>query len=373
MSDAVDSTMFAFAPRRVWAGLFSEHPVDPEFAARRKRTLAASAMTAPLRALERVVCRRRVAAHQMHPSPVYILGYGRSGTTHLHNLMTRDPQFGYVDLFQTIAPEFTVVGRFLRPLLARTLPATRPMDNVAVSIDAPQEEELAMAASSRHSYLHYLTFPRTARHFADRYVTMSGLSDRDLEQWRRDYLRVVRKASYLADGRRLVLKSPVNTGRVPELRRVFPEARFIFIYRNPYVVFRSIDNLFRKLLPSQTMQEVDWQQIEDDFVALYRGMTKKYLRDAESIPSGSLVEVRFEDLEADPLAELRRIYDALGLPGFDAARPVIEGYLDTLSGYRKNTYDIDPRTIARVNAEWGFAVDRFGYDRLSVPTLAERA
>jgi len=42
--------------------------------------------------------------------PVFILGVWRSGTTHLHNLLTRDTRFGYANLYQALNPHTFLDG-----------------------------------------------------------------------------------------------------------------------------------------------------------------------------------------------------------------------------------------------------------------------
>ena len=93
----------------------------------------------------------------------------------------------------------------------------------------------------------------------------------------------------------------------------------------------------------------------------YAAMMRQYMKDRESIPKGHLAEVRFEDLERAPMAELERLYDELALPGWEQARKPIGDYLGTLSGYRKSAYRIDPETIDVVDRNWGFAVEAWGY------------
>ena len=90
------------------------------------------------------------------------------------------------------------------------------------------------------------------------------------------------------------------------------------------------------------------------------------MRDRESIPEGNLIEVRFEDLEADAMGVLDRIYSTLSLPGWDRARRPVAEYCGTLSGYRKNRYRFDRSLVDTVDREWGFAVREWGYEPPSV-------
>lgn len=359
--------MFALTPYRVWRELLRENEVDAEFRPRLRQILIASALFAPMRFLEKAIYGRRVRRTKIDKPPVYIMGYGRSGTTHLHNVMARDPQFGYVSTFHAVAQSFALVGSgLLKRLMARNVPKTRPMDNVAVDLDAPQEEAVALALSTRHAYLHYLSFPNSLRESYRRYVLFEDATGEQKERWVDAYLQILRKATYACEGRQLLLKSPVNSGRVPELLELFPDAKMVHIHRNPYEVFCSIEHLFRKVLPAQTLQRIHWDRVEDDFVTLYAVMLQKLIRDTEHLPADRYMEMSFQDLEADPLGQLERIYDTLELPGFAAARPRFRSYLDSLRGYEKNRYDVEPRVIERVNRDWGFALDRWGYPRRSV-------
>ena len=91
-------------------------------------------------------------------------------------------------------------------------------------------------------------------------------------------------------------------------------------------------------------------------------MMRRYMRDRESIPEGNLVEVRFEDIERDPLGELERVYDALGLPGWERAKGPVAAYVATLTGYRKTRHRVDQSVVDVVDRDWEFAVEAWGYE-----------
>ncbi len=353
----------ATASLGVWLRLIRENGgVARPYWGKLARVLMTSAALSPLRAFERLCFNRRVSRTKIHPSPVYVHGFARTGTTHLHNLLAHDPGFGFVTTFQAFAsPMFLTTRGWLEALIAKTLPKTRPMDNVAVSISLPQEEEIALACLSHLSPVHQVSFPNRMEEFADRFGSMR-LTPEEMAEWERAYLLVLRQATLAADGRRLVLKSPANLGRTALLRRLFPEAKFIFIMRNPYVMYMSNLQLYRSLLPAYQVADCDWESVTAAVRSNFTMMMRRYMQDRESIPKGNLVEVKFEDLERDPLAELERIYRELELPGWEQqARASIAAYVATLSGYRKNQYRIDPAIVDVVDRDWGFAVKEWGY------------
>lgn len=360
---ALRQHLFALAPLRVWLRLLREYGgVAPGRRGALARILLTSLATLPLRLAESMIHGCRVRRTPIAEPPLVILGYGRSGTTHLHNLLACDPNHGSVTTHQAIAPAFFLVSRgFLKALIAQRLPATRPMDNMAVSLDLPQEEELAIAGLTHQSYLHHLSFPEAAKRCFDRYVTMEGLTAREMARWRQTYLDVVRKATVAADGRRLVLKSPSNMGRVPHVLRLFPSAKFVHIVRNPYVVYRSLTHMFQRLLPPNQLQDVAWDAFEETIFYAYERSMRRFLEDRSQVPPGHLVEVRFEDLETRPLHELRRIYGELALPDWEQAKSHVTAYLGTQATYRKNRYELDQAAVDRVDAHWRFAVDAWGY------------
>ena len=352
----------AAAPLGVWLRLISENGgVARPYWGRLARVLLTSAALSPLRAAERMRFDRQVSRTTVHPSPVYVHGFARSGTTHVHNLFAHDPGLGFVTTLQaSTMPMFLGTRGWLGPLIAKGLPATRPMDNVAVSLSLPQEEEVALACMSHLSPVHAVTFPNRMQEITDRFGPMR-LSAAELAQWERAYLHVLRKATLAAGGRRLVLKSPANLGRTALLRRLFPEAKFVFLMRNPYVTYLSNLRLYRSLLPAYAMADYDPESVAAAVRRNFAVMMRRYMRDRESIPEGNLIEVRFEDIEADPLGEFERIYDGLGLPGWERAKGPVAAYVASLSGYRKNRHRVTPSVVEVVDRDWGFAVKAWGY------------
>ncbi|MYE86832.1 MAG: sulfotransferase [Gammaproteobacteria bacterium] len=353
----------SMAPLGVWLRLIADNGGVPwRYWGKLSKVLAITALTAPLRMAERLCYSpSRMARVKIDQAPLYIQGFARSGTTHLLNLLARDPSFGVVTTFQAIAAPMFLVGRgWLERLIARGVPATRPMDGMAVSLDLPQEEEVALANTSHLSSVHHLSFPRRTRAYLEKFTTLQ-LTGSELAQWERAYLTVLRKATLASGGRRLVLKSPTNLGRTTTLLRLFPDAKFIHIVRNPYVVYQSMTHLYRTMLPICQLDDADPAEVTAAIRNAYTAMMRQYMADRASIPSGNLTEVRFEDLEKNPMTELERIYRALSLPGWDQARKPIGDYLRTLSGYRKNAHRVDSKTIDFVNKEWGFAVEAWGY------------
>lgn len=353
---------------RSWLRLaFRSGGIDRAYLPRLLAVGCTTLLASPLRLYESARYGRLVRRTSIHPSPIFILGHWRTGTTHLHNLLCEDRQFGYLSTFQAMAPGFCLMGeRLLKPLLARRAEKfgrTREIDNIPLRLDAPQEESFALANMTPCASLHVWTLPRRAPEIFAKFALFEGLSAAERAEWTAAYLTLLRKATLRSGGRRLVLKDPASTGRIPALLDLFPRAKFVHICRDPYRVFASTLKVYNIVLARTQLQVVRADEIEEFVLHFYEQLMRKYLAERSLIPAGNLVEVRYEDLETAPLEELRRVYDGLGLSGFAAAEPALRAYLESVRGFEKNRYRVDDAVIDKVNRRWQFALDEWKYPR----------
>jgi hypothetical protein len=321
----------------------------------------------PFSTAERVATYLRRRHQPAMPAPVYIIGYWRSGTTHLHNVLSRAQQFGHVSPLTAGLP-WDVLGltRALAPVLKRALPSDRYVDNVRVTPESPQEDSIALSNMLPLSYYHGIYFPRRFRHHFERGVFFDGCRPEEIEQWRDTLVHFLHKV-WLQQGRkRLLMKNPVYTGQVARLHAIWPEAKFIHIYRNPYVLLPSARHFFTRLFPELALQRYEDVGVDELILTSYPRMMSALLADAATLPRASFVEVRFEDFETNPLGELARIYDTLALEDFDTDRSSFETYLAQVRNYRKNRYDFKPEDIDLVEDCWAPFVKRWGYARPKV-------
>lgn len=328
--------------------------------------MAAALARAPFSLLERGYVQWRArelpALSSSDEAPIFILGHWRSGTTHLYNVISRDPQFAFVDPFATGMPwDFLLLGRWLRPLLTRALPADRFIDRVAVNPDSPQEDEIGLAAMQTLSYYFGIYFPRAFDRHYRQGVFLDDVPPVIMARWRRALKHYFTKLRLAQPGRRLVIKNPVYTGRVDLLRQWFPNAKFIHIYRNPYVVFQSTRKFYRSLFPRLALQPFAPDQADHLILETYPRMLAALQRDTADLPPERFVTLRFEELEAAPDEQLERIYRQLQLPGFEHARPIFHEYLHSVSDYRKNSHGFPTDAIELVDRHWGDFVREWGY------------
>jgi hypothetical protein len=107
--------------------------------------------------------------------------------------------------------------------------------------------------------------------------------------------------------------------------------------------------------------EPDFSIVESEVLRVYTECLDAYEDNKHLIPEGRLHELRFEDLEADPLSEMRKVYQALNLGGWDQVEPAIRNELPALNKYRKNSFQMDEETMRLVYSRWRKAFDIYGY------------
>lgn len=187
------------------------------------------------------------------------------------------------------------------------------MDNMAAGFDRPQEDEFALCMMGQPSPYLKIAFPDHPAPF-DEYFSLEGIPQSAVESWKRCFLRFLKQLTF-KDPRRLVLKSPPHTCRIKVLLDMFPDARFVHIVRNPYIVFPSTVRLWKSLWRAHGLQPPNYAGIEE---YVYTNFLRLYEKLEESRPllkPNRFCEVRYEELVRNPVETMRRIYEQLELGG----------------------------------------------------------
>ncbi len=177
------------------------------------------------------------------------------------------------------------------------------------------------------------------------YLDFRGVPAPALERWKRAFLWFLKRVT-VRSPKRIVLKSPPHTARIRVLLEMFPKAKFVHIVRDPYVIFPSTVNLWKRLYRDEGLQMPTYDGLEEHVFATFTRMYEAFERDRGLIGPGQFCEIRYEDLVADPIgadaAGLRR----LELGDFEAVRPAIEKYFAGQKDYKTNRYQITPEMRA---------------------------
>jgi len=322
-------------------------------------------LTAPFALYEKLRYRRKIKQTEIIKPPVFIIGHWRSGTTYLHNLLSKDQNFTYVTNMQAFMPSVFISGsKLFKPFMKRILPKKRRMDNIELDVLEPQEEEYAMANLSNMSLYLGMVFPQSLKKYS-RYCSLDGLPEKTVKRWKKVFKRFLQKITFSSGGKQLVLKNPSNTFRVKLLLEMFPNAKFIHIYRNPFDVFPSTLYLYKKMFPYFFLQEPFTNQVREDFIMdLYVEMFIKYFEERKLIHEGNLIEIKYEDFVKNPMKGLHEIYQNLGLENFDNSRKNFLKHLDSTKNYKKNVHELEYSVKLKISKKWKITFERWGYNRI---------
>jgi hypothetical protein len=345
-----------------WQGLLrgNDCRVDSSYSLRAVSTAVSSVVNSVQRWNETRIYGSKVAGVQVKP-PLFILGHWRTGTTHLHNLLTVDDRFAFPNYYQVAFPHHFLCTEPLSSRLgAFFLPRRRPMDNVRIDFQAPNEDEFALCGMTLCSPYLGFSFPQRQAYY-DQFLTFRHVAPDVVARWKAALLLFLKKLTWKYD-RPLILKSPTHTCRIGLLLDLFPDARFVHVHRNPFVVYQSTLHWLRSAGPWFHLQRPAGRDDEARVLRVFREMYEVFFEERGLIPPDRFYEVGFEELEADPIGQVRKIYEGLALPDFGHAEPLLRRYLGTLSGYKKNEFkELPPALRERIACEWRPYFDEWGY------------
>lgn len=304
----------------------------------------------------------RANRHKIVPAPVFVLGHWRSGTTFLHDLLACDPAHGYPTTYQCFFPNhFLLTGGAVRKWFNIFLPRKRPMDNVPVGVDRPQEDEFAFANLGMGTHYVTLAWPRHGPQDME-YLDLVSLSEPERAEWEKGFLWFLKRLSY-KQKKRLVMKSPAHTARIRTLIKLFPDAKFIHISRDPLAIYPSTVKLWKALDSVQGLHNPanDDPWMEEFVFTVFDTVFRRYEEDSKLIPDGNLVEIAYEDLASDPKGVLKDIYRKLDLGDFARVEPGVDAYLAGQGDYVPNTFDMPRDMQNKITRRCADYMKRFGY------------
>ena len=290
-------------------------------------------------------------ANQKTPdNPVFIIGHWRTGSTHLHKLMSLDSQFHAPSVFQVSLPDSLLFSeRYYQPIMEKFMGKTRPMDNMKLSPTEPQEDEYAILKQSACSPLEDLIFPKSKAFFLKDYTDYIPENEKLKKQFIKVFETFCKKLTLISNNKQLLFKNPFHTLRLPLLLEMFPNARFIYITRNPLDVIPSSQHMWnivgRQNCLKKEFVKPDVREICQIVLQFYKTVEKfKNL-----IKKDYFTQITYEDLEKSPVEELKRVYSELHIDFTSEYEDRVNNYLNTISNYKKNSYLLDQEQLELVN------------------------
>ena len=345
---------------REWFQLLQRHnfAVDVSYLPRALTMTVNSITNTAFAAYEERLYGKKVSQVTIQP-PVFILGHWRSGTTFLHNILSKDPQFYYPGPWQSLNPRTFLTSSQYAKMLRWVKPKNRMLDNISVNGRLPFEDELATCRTLASPYLQW-AFPRSHYDY-NQYITFRNVPDQTVEEWKAALVFFYKKLTWKYN-RPLLLKSPPHTGRIKILLELFPDARFIHIHRNPYEVFRSTKRANVIMANLSQFQKPHAPESDTCILERYRHMYDVFFEERQLVPRQQFCDIQYEDLEQNPMTQVQQMYEQLNLPGFHNAKQPIQQYIDSLGTYSKNRYPEMPPVLRQNIAEaWRRSFEIWGY------------
>jgi len=338
------------------------HSLDLKYTVRVALTIIVGCILEPFRWWEELRWNKRIRKTNISQPPIFIIGFWRSGTTLLHNLLCQTPGAAYITTYQTVFPNLLLSHSWwFKPIIGRFWPTHRPFDDVKMGLDLPQEEEIALANLQDISFYNFLYFPKDFERFYEKELFMRSLDSGLTDRWKSEYRKMIKKAFLNVRGDRFISKSPSNMVRISLIQEMFPDARFIFIYRDPYKAVESFYRFFNEILPAVQVQDAKEALSRERLTRIYADMIRQYQVEKCKISPDNLVEIRFEDFKKNPLENLEKIFTHLRIPGYTDALPHFKSYLEDVSEFRQTKYEVTSETIRGINEHAGDLVDLLGY------------
>jgi hypothetical protein len=259
------------------------------------------------------------------PPPVFVLGLFRSGTTILHRLLGEDPDNRTLPHWESFDPVPTPEGPAPRQRnLARML---RLADLISPNIRAIHPMDEHQTDECRGMFTNVFRTPQfNVQHRVGGYV--DWLLEQDPTIAYRHHLRqlqlVHRHRPY---GKRFVLKDPTHTFFVDAILEVFPNARFMFIHRDPVATLSSICSL-HAYARSVFSSDVDAHAIGAELLDSYMlRLLEPAVAAVDRLPAGRVAHIRAPDLTEDTVGTIAEAYRLLGMELGDEAGRAMDEYM----------------------------------------------
>ena len=312
----------------------------------------------PFRLAETYIYQKKIAAHAIEQPPIFILGHWRSGTSHLQRIMQLDPLLSTTTIFRTIfSDSYYLTEIWLKRalnLICSTLNIHYSIQRTSMDFDLPAELDLALCAMcSDNSYSWGHILPRSFAKRVDKQILFE--EDRVANAWIEEYDYMIRKLSYRSNGKRVLVKSPGDTARIPQLLKKYPEAKFIFIHRDPIAVYHSTEYLWNSIQQNLSVHEMQRDEVEELILSTYQLLLSSYLKQRSEIPQSQLVEVNLRTLQQDPLGEIEKIYSKLELGTLPEKE--LTHFLQAAKPYTHTDYSTPDDIKEKLTALWDFAFE----------------
>lgn len=202
----------------------------------------------------------KLSKTQKSEDPIFILGYYRSGTTHLQKLLSLNSNLYYINIFKTYFPDsFICLEGWFKPFSQYILSyfeVQNPIHRINFDWDLPGEEDIAFAFLPNAFSLNWFhAFPSQLDKCTQNSIC---LDDKDEELFFKEYGEFLNRVKYKSGSKQLLLKSPPNTARISSILKIYPNAKFVFIQRDHFETLASNRYMWNVVKAAQ------FEKVEDE-------------------------------------------------------------------------------------------------------------
>ncbi|MDR9498522.1 MAG: sulfotransferase [Hydrogenovibrio sp.] len=232
-----------------------------------------------------------------HWAPIFIIGAPRTGSTILYQALTNQSDVVYIDNLSCFFKQNLFMGEWFSNKLFK-----QKAHNCFQS-DHGNTKRCGWRAPSECGVFWYRWLP-TDRHFVDH----NEVSQKDIEQIRSE---VTASTNYF--NKPIVFKN-LNAGqRLRMLVKAFPDAKFVFVRRDPLYTAQSIlkakrklkipGNQFWSIMPSnvEDLKQLEWPE---QIVKQIYYLEKQIAEDLQLFPKENVFEVKYTDLSQQTISGL---------------------------------------------------------------------
>lgn len=318
--------------------------------------------------------------HKTQPveKPLFILGNLRSGSTFLHRLLSRDETFTSLTTWDIyLAP--SVIQKKITHFISRI--DRRFFSNVLhnllykfdrrtlgqfkihpISFFQPEEDENILLHVWDSFWVTFL-FP-----FMDEFPNYQHFDDALPEKQRRSimafYKSMLQRHLYATGKKYYVAKAPAYSAKIETLIEFFPDARIIYLARNPLDMLPSTVswiNYARRVFTDPGKGYLYLDEIVDFTQHWYRYP----LRYIDSHPSPRYLILKYDDLIQRPEHIIRGFYEQFGYPDRPGLEQIVdEAVKETLAFRSDHIYSYEEMGFTREQIVELYAdiFERFGFD-----------
>jgi hypothetical protein len=270
-------------------------------------------------------------ARQKIVKPVFIIGFPRTGTTILHDILAQDPAnrapLTWEVMFPSPPPQTATFGTDPR------IPACEA-SFVGVRAAIPQFKAMhPMGAQLSQECVTMMGEAMCTPLFHNQFRVNAYQDWVDLKaDWSHVYDFHRKQLQHLQSGHMLerwVLKTGAHMWGLEHLLTTYPDARIVFTQRHPVKSLTSYASL-TALVRTLGSDHVDKVEIAADWsVRLKRALEHVWsVRMAKKYPDAIFLDVLFSDFVRDQFGVVEKIYDTFGLPMSEAGAVAMRKFID---------------------------------------------